>query len=363
MVLEHRLFRAPDHEALAQLVLALDLRRVFAHGHGQATRVEILRPHPAAIERHAADADEAPGASGARARDLAQPAVGGHYDVETAFRDRRRECGAVVRVDVEVLDVGRDLVDLVGAAVEDRRRIAARAQPVHDVGTGRPGAADDERARRHDASSPYAGSDEKIARRVNAWIRAASAAGSSRMPLRIQCARCTCPLASSQALEQLRILVDELAIRDAALEQRVVDERGGVARQLTGIEAPALGLAQVDAQVVGPRGEEARGRLAAREQRLAHGAARGDRRIAPRELVEILAVDRAVEILLAREDPVHRAGGDARGRGDVGDLGLGIALLREHALGGLEDQIAVGVIPGLPDSFFGGLDRHRTPGI
>jgi hypothetical protein len=73
-------------------------------------------------------------------------------------------------------------------------------------------------------------------------------------------------------------------------------------------------------------------------------------------------VDRAVQVFLAREDSVDRAGGDARRLRDVGHLGLREALLREHALGGLEDQVAVRVVARLPDPLFGGLNRHRrTP--
>src|SRR3989442_11986599 len=104
MMLEHRLFRAPDREALAELGLALDLRSVFAYRNGEAPRHEIVRDHPAAIERNPADADEAIGHADAYARDVAQAAVGRYHDVEAAPRERRRERGGVVWIGVGVLD-------------------------------------------------------------------------------------------------------------------------------------------------------------------------------------------------------------------------------------------------------------------
>ena len=60
------------------------------------------------------------------------------------------------------------------------------------------------------------------------------------------------------------------------------------------------------------RGSASRCRCARAASRAPSGVGR-NRGVAARQLVEILAVDRAVEILLAREDRVDRAGRDARG--------------------------------------------------
>src|SRR5882757_2217458 len=53
-----------------------------------------------------------------------------------------------MRIAVDVLDIVRDLGDLVRAAMEDRDLVAALAQPVDDERSCRTGAADDQRTRR-----------------------------------------------------------------------------------------------------------------------------------------------------------------------------------------------------------------------
>ena len=71
-----------------------------------------------------------------------------HAALALALLGARRLHGARREgIAVQVLDLGRDLVQLVAPAVEDGDGEAARDEAVHHEVTGRPGAADHERRR------------------------------------------------------------------------------------------------------------------------------------------------------------------------------------------------------------------------
>ena len=74
-----------------------------------------------------------------------QPAVGRDGDVEAASGERRADALGIVRVGVDMLDLGRNLGWLVATAVQNRRTEAAIDEALDDEGPSRPRSPDHER--------------------------------------------------------------------------------------------------------------------------------------------------------------------------------------------------------------------------
>ena len=71
------------------------------------------------------------------------------------------------------------------------------------------------------------------------------------------------------------------------------------------------------------------------------------RREAPEQLAPVLAEERREHLLLGREVVVEQAVRDARLLGDVADAGGVVAVAREDAHGGVDDEAALLLAPGL----------------
>ena len=118
-------------------------------GTGRPGRRQRLGVAVAEDGRHPADGDELAGAAGDDGGEVAQPPVHQRGDVEGAPAERGLDGGGVERIGVDVLDDGGDLVALVAPGVQHRDGEAPIEEPADDVGSGRPGAADDERGGCH----------------------------------------------------------------------------------------------------------------------------------------------------------------------------------------------------------------------
>ena len=154
---EHRLLGADDAVALLVLLGLVDGRRVLGDrapgSPGGSYSHAFIQP---AVRGHAADRDELPGAAAQQRRRCmrSRPYIA-YGDVERARRRARRASasssyGSAWRCST----AGGRLGALVGAAVEDRDRVAAVDEALHERDPGRPGAADHQHV--HDAGSYYA---------------------------------------------------------------------------------------------------------------------------------------------------------------------------------------------------------------
>ena len=157
MVGEHRLLGAHDAVALLVVLGSVDGRRVLRDRNRQARRIEQPRVHPAAVRGHAADRDELADAARGQLRDAPQPPVHRDDDVERLRPSKQRaQRVVVVRVGVDVRDLGRRLGAFVQAAVHDRDVVAAVDQAAHQRDAGRAGPADHQGARHEAARYPPA---------------------------------------------------------------------------------------------------------------------------------------------------------------------------------------------------------------
>ena len=149
---EHGLFRADDAVALLVERGIVDERAVLGDRDRQSGRLEQLCVRPPAVRGHAAHGHEVITSTHRRRRDHSEPSVHRDDDVPCRLGQRVSKRRLVVRVGVDVHEIGRRLRSLVLAPVQDRDVVPVLDEPLHDRDAARARAADHQDA--HEATQP-----------------------------------------------------------------------------------------------------------------------------------------------------------------------------------------------------------------
>jgi hypothetical protein len=152
---KERFLRSRDAVSLGILLHPLDPGCILRRWNGKAGGVVDRRVHITAIGRHAAHRDELPDSPREDLRCCPQASVGRDTDVECATIQCASQRGGIVGVGMDVLHLGRDLLEFVTPGVEDGHPEAPPEQaPDHEM-TGGPRSSDDESL--HPAFVPHCG--------------------------------------------------------------------------------------------------------------------------------------------------------------------------------------------------------------
>ena len=127
----------------AQLLLAIDHRRVFRNRHFQAGREQRIGVHIAPIAGHPTDPDKAADFADQGFGHKTDAAIGHHGQIKGPLTQGLINGFPKVRVAVNMFNLGRYLGNFVGPAVKNRDLIAPFDQAIDDKRAGRASPSDD----------------------------------------------------------------------------------------------------------------------------------------------------------------------------------------------------------------------------